>query len=85
MRTRASAIVEFLIEVEPSVRRPGLAAFLNPYLFLTICRGFRIPRTPANMRRVIMKVVTLKDIPDLPVEGADRIAGWSLPRSAIRN
>ena len=24
-----------------------------------------------------MKVVTLKDIPDLPVEGADRIEGWT--------
>jgi len=26
-----------------------------------------------------MKVVTLKDIPDLPVEGADRIEGWTGP------
>jgi quercetin dioxygenase-like cupin family protein len=26
-----------------------------------------------------MKVVTLKDIPDLPIEGADRIAGYTGP------
>jgi quercetin dioxygenase-like cupin family protein len=26
-----------------------------------------------------MKVVTLKDIPDLPIDGADRIDGWTGP------
>src|SRR6267154_1108554 len=31
-----------------------------------------------------MKVVTLKDIPDLPVEGADRIDGWTGPVSRSR-
>ena len=31
-----------------------------------------------------MKVVTLKDIPDLPVEGADRIEGWTGPVSRSR-
>jgi len=28
-----------------------------------------------------MKVVTLKDIPNVPVEGADRIAEWTGPVS----
>jgi quercetin dioxygenase-like cupin family protein len=37
-----------------------------------------------NTRRNAMKVVTLKDIPDLPVEGADRIAGWTGPVSRSR-
>src|SRR5258708_16991445 len=31
-----------------------------------------------------MKVVTLKNIPDLPVEGADRIDGWTGPVSRSR-
>ena len=31
-----------------------------------------------------MKVVTLKNIPDLPVEGADRIEGWTGPVSRSR-
>lgn len=31
-----------------------------------------------------MKVVTLKDVPDLPVEGADRIEGWTGPVSRSR-
>jgi len=31
-----------------------------------------------------MKVVTLKDIPDLPVEGAERIDGWTGPVSRSR-
>src|SRR5438552_17591149 len=31
-----------------------------------------------------MKVVTLKDIPNLPVEGAERIEGWSGPVSRSR-
>jgi quercetin dioxygenase-like cupin family protein len=31
-----------------------------------------------------MKVVTLKDIPDLPVEGADRIEGWTGPVQRTR-
>ena len=31
-----------------------------------------------------MKVVTLKDIPDLPVEGAEPIEGWKGPVSRSR-
>jgi len=31
-----------------------------------------------------MKVVTLKDIPNVPVEGADRIEGWTGPVSRAR-
>ena len=31
-----------------------------------------------------MKVVTLKDIPNLPVEGAERIEGWTGPVSRSR-
>ena len=31
-----------------------------------------------------MKVVTLKNIPDLPVEGADRIEGWAGPVARSR-
>ena len=31
-----------------------------------------------------MKVVTLKDIPNVPVEGADRIEGWTGPVSRSR-
>jgi hypothetical protein len=31
-----------------------------------------------------MKVVTLKDIPNVPVEGAERIEGWSGPVSRSR-
>ena len=31
-----------------------------------------------------MQVVTLKDIPDVPVEGADRIEGWTGPVSRSR-
>jgi len=31
-----------------------------------------------------MKVVTLKNVPDLPVEGADRIEGWTGPVSRSR-
>jgi quercetin dioxygenase-like cupin family protein len=34
--------------------------------------------------RVIMKVVTLKDIPTVPVEGAERIEGWTGPVSRSR-
>jgi quercetin dioxygenase-like cupin family protein len=33
---------------------------------------------------VIMKVVTLKDIPNVPVEGAERIEGWTGPVSRSR-
>jgi hypothetical protein len=31
-----------------------------------------------------MKVVTLREIPDVPVEGAERIEGWSGPVSRSR-
>ena len=31
-----------------------------------------------------MKVVTLRDIPNVPVEGADRIEGWAGPVSRSR-
>ena len=31
-----------------------------------------------------MKVVTLKDVPNLPVEGAERIEGWTGPVSRSR-
>ena len=31
-----------------------------------------------------MKVVTLRDIPNVPVEGADRIEGWTGPVSRSR-
>src|ERR1051326_1178364 len=31
-----------------------------------------------------MKVVTLKDIPEVPVEGADRVEGWTGPVQRTR-
>src|SRR4029077_1579826 len=58
--------------------------------------GYRPLATPSGHLRIItvgrrntrgresMKVVTLKDIPDLPVEGADRIEGWTGPVSRTR-
>ena len=37
-----------------------------------------------NTEEGTMKVVTLKNVPDLPVEGADRIEGWTGPVSRSR-
>src|SRR5580704_14697480 len=34
--------------------------------------------------RNVMNVVTLRDVPNVPVEGADRIAGWTGPVSPSR-
>src|SRR3954469_8981004 len=39
---------------------------------------------PQSRERAVMKVVTLKNIPDLHVEGADRIEGWTGPVSRSR-
>jgi quercetin dioxygenase-like cupin family protein len=37
-----------------------------------------------NPRRIVMKVVTLNDIPNVPVEGASPIEGWTGPVSRSR-
>src|SRR5580704_6064690 len=47
-------------------------------------RGLTSNAERVNRREDSMKVVTLKDIPDLPVEGADRIEGWTGPVSRSR-
>src|SRR5437870_9175470 len=46
--------------------------------------GFGYLEPVKHEGRSVMKVVTLKDIPDLPVEGADRIEGWTGPVSRSR-
>src|SRR6516164_5734547 len=47
-------------------------------------RGISDTLDASTRRRVIMKVVTLKDIPNVPVEGAERIEGWTGPVSRSR-
>jgi len=46
--------------------------------------GFSGTVTGVNPRRIVMKVVTLNDIPNVPVEGASPIAGWTGPVSRSR-
>jgi quercetin dioxygenase-like cupin family protein len=41
-------------------------------------------KTRQDEERVIMKVVTLQDIPNVPVEGAEPIEGWTGPVSRSR-
>src|SRR3954454_6926269 len=47
-------------------------------------RRIRIISKTRQNEETVMKVVTLKDIPNVPVEGADRIAGWTGPVSRSR-
>src|SRR4051794_41775999 len=39
---------------------------------------------PQREEEAAMKVVTLKDIPNVPVEGAERIEGWTGPVQRTR-
>jgi quercetin dioxygenase-like cupin family protein len=55
-----------------------------PPIALNDC-GFHAALKPIDARRVIMKVVTLKDIPNVPAEGAaERIEGWTGPVARTR-